>query len=158
MTLLAALDEGAWEDYRPALLARHAEQNIAAGLWPRASALSRASAELALLLPLGPATPGHWLFQILAAEGGPALGWLWLGVQLQAGRSEGFVYDLLVQAPYRRQGHGLRALQAMEALARDLGLASLGLHVYAQNADALALYRRLGYAVSSLNLHKQLAG
>ena len=158
MTVLAPLDDTAWDDYRPALLARHAEQNIAAGLWPPASALSQAAAELGLLLPLGPATPGHFLFRILAAEGAPALGWLWLGVHQQGGRREGFVYDLLVQARHRRQGHGLRALQALEGRAQGLGLTSLGLHVYAQNADALALYRRLGYAVISLNLHKPLSG
>ena len=49
-----------------------------------------------------------------------------------------------------------RALAAVEALARTQGATSLGLHVFAFNEGAQALYRRLGYQVASLNLLKPL--
>jgi ribosomal protein S18 acetylase RimI-like enzyme len=47
---------------------------------------------------------------------------------------------------------------ALEALATDLGLRYLGLHVFAHNPGARQLYEKLGYTVRSLNMIKNLDG
>lgn len=46
---------------------------------------------------------------------------------------------------------------ALEVKARELGLASLALHVFVDNALAMALYAALGYEVRSMNMTKVLA-
>lgn len=44
----------------------------------------------------------------------------------------------------------------MEEVARRMGLQQLGLHVFAHNDGAIALYESLGYSVASLNMLKPL--
>jgi hypothetical protein len=44
----------------------------------------------------------------------------------------------------------------LEAIAREMGLQQMGLHVFAHNPGASALYESLGYVVTSLNMLKPL--
>ena len=46
---------------------------------------------------------------------------------------------------YRRQGHAMTVLAALEALAQELGYAHVRLETGPAQPEALALYRRLGY-------------
>ena len=50
-----------------------------------------------------------------------------------------------------------RAFLAVEAEARRLGLAGIGLHVFGHNTGAQALYAKLGYVPTHINLYKPLA-
>ncbi len=68
----------------------------------------------------------------------------------------GFVFDITILPQARRLGHGQRAFELLEPLARDLGLISIGLNVFANNPAALALYRRLGYEVTNIAMNKRL--
>jgi ribosomal protein S18 acetylase RimI-like enzyme len=44
----------------------------------------------------------------------------------------------------------------VEAQARSLGMASVGLHVFAHNPEAIRVYERLGFRTTSLNMLKPL--
>lgn len=156
MTVLAPMRPEAFEGYVEASVAGYAEDNVAVGRWPAADALARSRDEFASLLPQGLATPDHHLFEILAHEGGPAVGVLWLAIESRHGLRGAFVYDLEVHAPHRRQGHARRALRAAEAFAAALGARTLGLHVFAHNPGAQSLYAQLGFAVTGHNLLKPL--
>jgi ribosomal protein S18 acetylase RimI-like enzyme len=48
-------------------------------------------------------------------------------------------------------------LQAIEPRVRELGVTGIGLHVFAHNPGAQALYAKLGYNVTSINMRKNLA-
>ena len=157
LTQLQPLPPSTYPAYLAAAVVAYAQDKVDAGHWPAATAPQRARDEFAAHLPLGLATPQHHLFQVLQSSSGPVVGWLWLALENTAshgGDCSGFVYDLRISPEHRRQGHAGRALQAVEPLARALGAKSLGLHVFAHNPAALALYRQQGYCVSSLNLHK----
>jgi ribosomal protein S18 acetylase RimI-like enzyme len=69
----------------------------------------------------------------------------------------GFIYDLFVEEPWRGRGLAGQAMLALEERARQLGLATLYLHVFADNPVARALYDKLGYRVTSLNMAKPLS-
>ena len=56
----------------------------------------------------------------------------------------------------RGKGYGKQLMLLIEEKARELGLKSLGLHVFAYNDVALKLYETVGYEVSSLNMRKNL--
>lgn len=45
---------------------------------------------------------------------------------------------------------------ALEGEVRALGLSGVGLHVFGHNAGALALYRKLGYQPTSIQMFKAI--
>ncbi len=59
--------------------------------------------------------------------------------------SEAYIERLVVSPDFRRQGMARRLLLAAEDLARDVGKASVGLHVSGNNLAALRLYEGEGY-------------
>ncbi len=158
MTVLAPMQPENYPPYLAAAIAGYAEDNVASGRWPEAGATERSQTEFAALLPLGLATPDNFLFEIRARDDGPVVGFIWLAIERRGAVVSGFIYDLGVSTEHRRQGHASGALTALESIARAQGATSLGLHVFAFNQGAQALYHQLGYTVASLNMRKSLTG
>ena len=156
MTVLAPMRPEAYSAYLQAAIAGYAEDNVASGRGPREGALERSRADFADSLPLGLATPDNFLFEIKAEESGPTIGALWFAVEERHGMRGAFVYDLEIQPEWRRQGHAMRAFEALESLVAELGLSSIGLHVFGHNPGAQALYAKLGYGVTGVNMAKNL--
>lgn len=50
-------------------------------------------------------------------------------------------------------GYARRALQALEAAAKR-GVTRIDLHVYSHNPSAIALYQKVGYRTTGLNMRK----
>jgi ribosomal protein S18 acetylase RimI-like enzyme len=155
MTLLVPMSPEVYAEVVTASIAAYARDNAAAGRGSADGALERARSEILTLLPQGLATPDHHLLEIHAADG-TRVGHLWLAIETRHGQRAAFVFDLAILPPHRRQGHARRAFAAMESLAGELGAQSVGLHVFAFNEAALALYRGLGYRVTGLNMIKPL--
>src|SRR5215212_2452237 len=59
--------------------------------------------------------------------------------------TEAYVERLVISPSFRRQGMARRLLTAAEALARDAGKETIGLHVTGDNLRALRLYEAEGY-------------
>lgn len=142
------------EEYLRRDLAVLARENVAAGYWGQAEAEERARKSQARTLPGGPATAGHHFFHIQDPTVNQKVGWLWLFEDQEARPPTGFIYDLAVEEPFWRRGYAEAALLALEAMARERGLESLGLHVFAHNASARRLYDKVGYTTRSLNMIK----
>jgi ribosomal protein S18 acetylase RimI-like enzyme len=156
MTLLVPMSPAVFAEVMTSSIADYARDNVVAGRWSAAGALERSRSEILALLPQGLATPDHHLFEIHAADG-ERVGHLWFVIEPRHGLRAAFVFDLAILPPHRRRGHARRAFTALETLARDLGAQSIGLHVFAFNGAALALYRGLGWRVTGLNMVKPLA-
>ncbi len=144
--------------YMQASVAAYAEDNVACGRWPQEGALARSLAEFESLLPQGLDTPDNHLFEIVATADGPVVGIIWFAVEVKHGLRSAFVYDVEIYPPFRRQGHAMRAFEALEPVVAGLGLSSIGLHVFGHNPGAQALYAKLGYGVTGINMVKNLAG
>ena len=142
--------------YLESAIAGYAQDNISAGRWPELGALERSREDFATLLPQGLATPEHFLYEILAHEGGPTIGSLWVHIEHKFGAVSAYVYDLEIEPAFRRQGHAEHALRALEALAAAAGAGGIGLNVFADNVGAQALYRKLGYVTTNFNMRKPL--
>jgi RimJ/RimL family protein N-acetyltransferase len=158
-TRLQPMRESAYPAYLGAAVAGYAADNVNAGRWPAAGALERSRDEFATLLPLGLATPDHYLFELFGGDAAAPVGWLWVALERRGGSAStsAFVYDIEIEPSQRRRGHARRALQALEPWVNALGAQRLGLHVFADNEGAQALYRQLGFRVTGLNLDKPLA-
>ena len=135
----------------------YAADKVASGQWASSESIALARGALDELLPQALATPGHFLFTIRADARSSAVGRLWFAVQERAGQRIAYVYELYVDPAHRRSGHAAGALRVLEAQASSLGLAGIALHVFGHNHAAQALYARLGYQPTDINLYKRLA-
>jgi ribosomal protein S18 acetylase RimI-like enzyme len=157
MTALRPMQAQTYAGYLEAAIVGYAQDNVTAGRWPELGALERSREDFDALLPQGLATPDNHLFEILDGESGPIVGCVWYAIERKHGACAAYVYDLEIKLEHRRKGHALRALQALEVRAQASGAVSIGLNVFADNAGAQSLYRRLGYKPTNINMYKALA-
>ncbi len=134
----------------------YARDKVRAGQWREDEADGLARQALAELLPRGPGTPEHRLYVLVDAATDQRVGTAWLHLQPRADPPRAYLYDIRVDDGLQRQGHGRAAMQALEAVARSAGCASLLLHVFGHNTGAMSLYERCGYRVTNVNMRKDL--
>ena len=156
VTILMPMRPESYPAYVEASIAGYADDNVRVGRWPQAGAVERSRADFASLLPRGVETPDNFLFEIFGHDKGPVVGFAWLWLDRKHGPVTAYVYDIEIFAEHRRQGHAQRALLALEARAAAAGAVSIGLNVFADNAAAQELYRKLGYATTNFNMRKPL--
>jgi len=155
-TTLRRMRGDRFASYARAAVAGYAEDNTTAGRWDEAGALERARADFEYLLPRGLDTPDNFLFEILDGDDGLVVGFAWLAIERKYGPACAYLYDIGIHAHHRRKGHGMRALRALEEFAVGAGATSIGLNVFANNAGAQVLYRKLGYVLTNFNMRKRL--
>ena len=84
------------------------------------------------------------------------MGLIWMRANIDRPTNDGFILELYVEEKYRGKGYGKQAMQLIEEKARELGLKSIGLHVFGSNKIARNLYEAVGYEVTSVNMSKTL--
>jgi len=156
MIELTPMCEVEFEEYLKKGVQIYAEENVKAGHWIPEEALEKSTSAHQKLLPQGLATPKHYLFMIEDTQRGEKVGVLWLEADSQSPKPDGFIYDLLIYEPYRRQGYATQAMLALEDKAREMGLQVLSLHVFAHNPNVKALYDPAGLSGDRLP-HEQAA-
>jgi ribosomal protein S18 acetylase RimI-like enzyme len=132
----------------------YAADNVRAGYWAEAEALEKSHKEFEMLLPQGLQSENHFLFTVY--DGEQAVGLIWMRANMDRPTKSGFIFDIRIDEKFRGKGYGKQAMLLIEEKARELGLKSIGLHVFAYNKVAKNLYESIGYEVSSLNMIKQL--
>jgi len=163
MITLEAISPAEYKTWLTQAIRDYADDTVSSGNWDASEALDRSAAEFHRLLPDGPATPDNFVYSLTApnANGGdePApvsVGVLWFALPPWK-PPIAFIYDFLIYEPYRRHGYGEAALRALEEKVKALGLDTIGLHVFAHNTAARALYEKAGNAVTNINMAKKLA-
>jgi RimJ/RimL family protein N-acetyltransferase len=155
MIALRAMTEEEFKAFFAQSVPEYASEKVKAGNWTPEEALERSRQEHVKLLPEGLASPNQYLYTI-ELEGSP-VGRIWLSVDRQRAGGAGFIYDLLVTEPFRRQGIAGEAMRLLEREALRLGVSSLALHVFGYNLAARALYEKLGYEITNINMSKGLS-
>jgi ribosomal protein S18 acetylase RimI-like enzyme len=138
------------------LVVEYAEDKVRSGNWPEAGSLKRSRDEITHLLPRGLETEGQALFELAVPGEEEPAGALWLAVTETRGAQAGFIYDLWIRPDLRRKGFGVQAMREAEVWAKAQGVDSLALHVFGHNPGALALYNKLAYRVTNINMTKEL--
>ena len=156
MTVLVKMPAENFDSYLASSIHEYAEENITSGRWPLEAAQARSKAEFENLLPQGFSTPDNYFFEIMNSKRELVLGYLWFAIKESFGDRSAFIYDIKVKDVYRRQGHAKRAFFALESIALELNLTSIGLHVFSHNENAKALYESLGYFVTGTNMRKNI--
>lgn len=69
---------------------------------------------------------------------------------------KGSIYDITIWEEHRSKGYGKKAMQEIEAFAKDKGIKSIGLHVFGHNKKARDLYEKVGYRETNSKMEKTL--
>ena len=155
MASLRRMTEPEYDAWLAHAVAVYAADKVASGQWAEDESVTLAAREHATLLPQGLSTPDHYLYRI-DDDRGVAVGVLWFAVKSKFDAPVAYVYNIEVMPEHRRQGHAHGALLALEHEARRLGLTGVALHVFGHNTTAQALYAKLGYSPTNINLFKSL--
>ncbi|WP_424936763.1 MULTISPECIES: GNAT family N-acetyltransferase [Bacteria] len=145
-----------YETWARLLGVAYAEEQVAAGRWPREGALQRALDENARQLPQGAETAGMLVLQGLDRAGAP-VGHAWVALDpphTTAGIA--FLNDIEVRPERRGQGWGRALLAAVEEATREVGATALELNVFGRNEAAIRLYANAGYDVVTQQMRKPL--
>lgn len=156
MIRLQPMNETEYQEYLDVAIANYAQEHVRAGRWNEAHALQKATQEYADILTDGLHTKNQYLFTIVDDQTGMKVGMLWFAATERAGERGAFVYDVNIYEPFRRRGYGEQAFLALETKARELGLKKIGLHVFGHNHAARAMYEKLGYVTTNVQMSKSL--
>lgn len=107
-------------------------------------------------LPEGVDTPGQFFYRI--QDGDLEVGNLWLTYSKDRGKDH-YVYvsDIVIFEEHRRKGYATAALELAEGLGETWGCKSISLNVFAFNKGAQALYKKLGYRFTTMQMHKSFS-
>lgn len=133
------------------------EGHVREGRWRPEEAEANMARLKAQFLPQGLATPNHFFWAVVDADSGAEVGGLWVALAEEDGQRQFFVFEIQVYESYRRRGYGTQAFLAMEEKAREMGVTSIALHVFADNHPARAMYQKLGYAGTDTQMVKVIS-
>lgn len=134
----------------------YAREKVKSGQWLEATSLGQAQEGFNELLPQGIVTPGHHFHNLTDTISRTSVGILWFAVQERAGEKIAYVYDVFIISKHRRLGYATQAFDGLEAEAKRLGLSGIALHVFGHNAAAKALYEKLGFQPTNINMFKKI--
>jgi ribosomal protein S18 acetylase RimI-like enzyme len=142
--------------YQENEIREYAEEKIRSGAWSQEEAYKLSVQTHRRLLPEGTATPGQYIFSIRDEELGQNVGAIWFARYEEGGNAFAFIYDLIIFEQFRRRGYGTQAMLALEEKVKEVGLDTIALHVFAHNQTALALYEKVGYEITDIQMTKTL--
>nr|WP_321980939.1 GNAT family N-acetyltransferase [uncultured Cohaesibacter sp.] len=148
----AEADFQSWFDHCTEEYAKDKQKTF--GCTPEA-ARAFAQSSMQSALADGLQTTDNHLFKI-KDEKGNKIGAIWIAVQTQFNQKSAFIYDIEIEGNERGKGYGRAAMLALEAEVAKMGLPSIGLHVFAFNERAFALYQSLGFEVTDYTMRKQI--
>lgn len=153
---LISMDEADFHAYKNRSIVEYAQEHIRTGRWSPEEGMQKAEQQYRELLPEGLSSPNNYLFTIQKRITGEKVGILWFAIQKRGGKSSAFVYDVWIEEQFRRRSYGEQAFLALEEQVRALGIDTIGLHVFGHNHAARALYEKLGYVATNINMVKTL--
>ncbi len=154
MSKLLPMTQAEYDVFLERSIPDYAADKVRAGYWAESEALEKSRQEFLELLPQGIQTTNHYLYTLY--DGDQAVGLIWLRANVDRPTKNGFIFELYVDENQRGKGYGKQAMLLIEEKARELGLKSIGLHVFGSNKVARNLYESVGYETTSVNMSKAL--
>lgn len=154
MSKLLSITQQEYEKFLERIVPEYAANNVRAGYWAETEALEKSRRKIERLLPEGLQSQDHYLYTLYDSD--QPVGMIWLKANMDRPVKSGFIYDVYIDEQQRGKGYGKELMLLIEEKARELGLKSIGLHVFAYNNVARKLYETVGYEVSSVNMIREL--
>ncbi len=106
------------------------------------------------LLKDGADTKNHYVFNVVDNLSDEKIGFLWVNIKPEEQRS--FIFDIEIMLEHQGKGYGKATLKNLEVFMKEMEIKQIGLNVFADNTMAKALYEKSGYAVTNMNMVKDI--
>lgn len=153
---LIKLSEEDFTGYLENAIVLYAEDKARAGNFSPEKALEKSRKGYDELLPDGVNTKDHHLFSIFDESKNEDIGIIWIKLNSENDIRDVWLFDFLIFEEYRSQGYGKRSIELLEAKTRELGFDKISLHVFGHNEAAIALYQKMGFQTTNINMSKIL--
>ena len=157
MTILIPMSTDDFQVFAKESVPLFAAEKIVSGQWAESEALAPAQKSFDEGLPQGLATPDNYHFSIHDEVAKINIGMIWIAAQDRGGKRIANLYEIKINPEHQRQGHATRALNALALKVSELGLSGIALHVFGHNIAAQALYVKLGYLPTNINMFKTVS-
>ena len=156
MVNLLPMTQDEFQAYLARAIPEYAQEKVRSGNWEEAEALDKSREIYEKLLPKGLTSPDQYFFTVFNPEDGTQVGMVWFAILTVEPQPKAFIYDFFIEPAHRRKGFGSQTMQVVEEKVKSLDIHRIGLHVFAHNRQAWALYKRLGYEETNINMEKVL--
>jgi ribosomal protein S18 acetylase RimI-like enzyme len=153
---LMRMSEDEFPTYRDASVRGYAEDKQRSGDWQSRDAVTLSYQAFHRFAPSGLRTPDQHFFTVHDTATDAKVGWLWFQVRDDGAYRTAYLCDILIFDEFRRQGYGTACLVELDEQVKALGITRVGLHVFGHNTEALALYQRCGYKITTCSMAKDL--
>ena len=157
MIEMRPMTQAEYEIYLSRAVAEYAEDKVKAGNWPAEGALERSAKELEKYLPQGLDSPHNTLCTLVDPASGAGVGMNWYALFPESTRPNWFIFDFSIDPEQRRRGYASQVLTALEERALAEGIQSIELHVFGHNTAARALYDKMGYEITNINMVRKVS-
>ena len=156
MICLQEMTKKEFSEYKRFLIEDYAQDASRNYCIPLEEARANSVKQINGMLSQGLSTPNQFLYTIQLSKGSTEveIGYLWLDINEMKQRC--ILCDIYLHKEFRGKGWGRKTLEVFESQITERGIRKISLHVFANNAVARALYEKLGYKVTGLNLEKWL--
>lgn len=153
MTTLRPMTEAEYKPYLSMMLEDYAQvraRNLNTSLEQE---MEESRKQIGELLPNGIRSEGHRIWTVVD-DAGEGVGTLW--VFINEAQKDAFIYEIHIDEEQRGKGYGKRTLELLEEELRPLGIKSISLNVFGDNAVAQRLYQKQGYGITSMHMKKMI--
>lgn len=109
------------------------------------------------ILKEGQKTPNNFFYAITDENTQEQLGHLWLLLKEKSSEKNLFIADIFVDEHSRGKNVGTETLKWIDDKAKELGCATVSLHVFGHNQKAFKLYEKMGFAPFSIQMRKVIS-
>jgi ribosomal protein S18 acetylase RimI-like enzyme len=158
MVQLEPMTETQFRSYLDTAVEDYAQAHLKAGDCAPEDALRLAQEDYKKLLPSGLQSTNNFMFTIHdnALGKNESIGMVWFAVTAKRVVKSSFIYDLNIREDLRGKGYGRKVMEKVEELIQEMGIDTVGLHVFGYNHAARTLYEKMGYQVTGIGMTKTL--
>ena len=158
MVHLEPMTETQFQSYLETAVEDYAQAHLKSGDCAPEDALRLAQEDYRKLLPDGLQSKNHFLFSIRdnALAKNEVIGMVWFAVKAERVVKSAFIYDFSIREDLGRKGYGRKVMERVEETVQEMGIDTVGLHVFGYNHAARTLYEKMGYQVTGIGMTKTL--
>ena len=153
---LKKMTQSDFDDFLSFSILDYAKDKVAAGTWSGDEAIALATTTFNELLPKGIHTENEFLFSIIEPSLSSKIGYLWFHAHHDKTGKSAFIYDFVIFEPFRGKGYGTKAIETLIKEIKTMHFDKISLHVFGHNEIALALYKKMGFVTTDINMTRYL--